>query len=227
MKPISDQAISAIFSSNILALMQKEGLNQTEFARQIDVDKASVSGWLKGGSFPTKRNLETIIKRFSVTSDDILSENNGLASGRVLNSVKLTPVPTARIPLLGCIPAGEPLDMCEMQDTIEIPVSWLEGSPRLFSLQINGDSMNNRILDRHLAIIDPDEEVHNGDVAAVNVNGFDATIKIYHKTANSLILSPDSTNPEHKDIVIDETNPDAPNVRILGKMVNAMYPRRG
>jgi repressor LexA len=117
--------------------------------------------------------------------------------------------------------------MIESSGEAEIPISIREQHPYSYFLIVVGDSMDNQVLDGHLALIDPNEEVHNGDVAVVNVNGYDATLKVWHKTSNSVVLSPDSTNAEHKDIVIDETDPGAPNLRVLGKMVWSMAPYHG
>jgi repressor LexA len=135
-----------------------------------------------------------------------------------------TPVETVPVPVYGRIAAGEPLEMCELVEEVEAPATKRERHPYAYFLIVSGDSMNNEILDGHLALIDPKAEVRNGDTVAVNVNGYDATLKVWHRTSNSVILSPNSTNPEHRDIVIDETSPDAPNLRVLGKKVWAMYP---
>jgi SOS-response transcriptional repressor LexA len=134
------------------------------------------------------------------------------------------PVDTVLVPVYGRIAAGEPIEMLEAIDEVDAPVTKRTQYPYSYFLIVEGDSMNKEVLGGSYVLIDPYAEVHNGDTVAVNVNGFDATLKVWHKTSNSIILSPNSTNPEHKDIVIDETSPDAPNLRVLGKMVWAMYP---
>ncbi|MDR1015425.1 MAG: S24 family peptidase [Coriobacteriales bacterium] len=146
--------------------------------------------------------------------------NDSLPKGAIVP----TPVETVPVPVYGRIAAGEPLEMCELVEEVDAPVTKRERHPYAYFLIVSGDSMNNEILDGHLALIDPKAEVKNGDTVAVNVNGYDATLKVWHRTSNSVILSPNSTNPEHRDIVIDETSPDAPNLRVLGKKVWAMYP---
>jgi repressor LexA len=151
-----------------------------------------------------------------------LRRKNYLPKGAILP----TPVETVLVPVYGRIAAGEPVEMIEIVEYANAPTSKHEKHPYAYFLIVSGDSMNKEILDGHLALIDPNEEVHNGDTVAVNVNGYDATLKVWHRTANSIVLSPNSTNSEYKDIIIDETDPNAVNVRLLGKLVWAMYPEK-
>lgn len=64
--------------------------------------------------------------------------------------------------------------------------------------------------------------VQNGDIAWVKVNGDEATVKRYKFLDGIVILEPESTNPEHRRRVIDANDPDAPEVRVLGKVVRVL-----
>ena len=81
--------------------------------------------------------------------------------------------------------------------------------------------MNKVLPDGCYAYIAPAEEleIHSGDIAAVKVNGDEATVKRVKLYDDLVILEPESTNPEHKRRIIDSNDPDAPYVRLLGRVV--------
>ena len=84
--------------------------------------------------------------------------------------------------------------------------------------------MNRLFPDGSLVLIDPDTDVRNGDVAVVFVNGDDATVKRIYMEGDAIRLHPESYDSEYRDRVIDSTDPDAPNVRIIGKVVSYTAP---
>ena len=86
---------------------------------------------------------------------------------------------------------------------------------------VRGDSMNLVLPEGCYAYIAPSDElaVNSGDIAAVKVNGDEATVKRVRIYDDLVILEPESTNQDHKRRIIDKTDPDAPEVRILGRVV--------
>lgn len=70
------------------------------------------------------------------------------------------------------------------------------------------------------ALIAPGE-VASGDIAAVKVNGDDACIKrvVISEELHAVRLVPESTNPKWRTLLIDKDDPDAPGLRILGKVI--------
>jgi repressor LexA len=207
------------YGRHIKAFRKARGLTQDQLGEIAGISGRAISQWESNDNEPTMRALEKIAQHFDVPKSAILGDID-LPKGAILPaSVKTVP-----IPVYGRVAAGTPIEMIEVVDEVQAPITKRQRHPYAYFLIVSGDSMNREILDGHLALIDPEAEVRNGDTVAVNVNGYDATLKVWHKTSNSVILSPNSTNPEHKDIVIDETSPDAPELRVLGKKVWAMYP---
>ena len=91
--------------------------------------------------------------------------------------------------------------------------------PNGFFLTVSGDSMDKIMPDGSLVYFDKDAEVRSGDIVAVTVNGDDATMKRIFFAGDTIVLHPESNNPSHRDRSIDANDPDAPNVRVLGKAV--------
>ncbi|MDR2108945.1 MAG: helix-turn-helix domain-containing protein [Coriobacteriales bacterium] len=206
-------------STNIKHFRLASGLTQEQLAERLDVTRSTVTQWETGWSSPKIGRIVELAQAFDIDPARLMFDKTPPPG-----AIRARAVDTVPVPVYGVIAAGEPIEMIEAIDEMEVPVSRIGGHTEYYFLVVRGDSMNNEILDGSYVLIDPNAEVHNGDTVAVNVNGDDATLKIWHKTANSVILSPNSTNPEHKDLVIDETSPDAPNLRVLGKKVWAMYP---
>ena len=129
------------------------------------------------------------------------------------------------MPLFGRIAAGTPREaLLNSDDRHATEETLYHAHPNGFWLTVSGNSMNRLFPDGSLVLIDPDEEVRNGDVGVVFVNGDDATLKrIYHE-GDSIRLHPESYDPEYRDRVIDSTDPDAPSVRIIGKVVSYTAP---
>lgn len=96
------------------------------------------------------------------------------------------------VPLYGSIAAGVPLEAIPVEEYIEIPEDVGSWYPHAFLLRVNGESMNKVVPNGAYALIDPytGEDVGNGDVVAVQVNGYEATLKRFLNYITLLFLSP-------------------------------------
>jgi repressor LexA len=204
-------------AKNLQALRSRHRLSQQELADIAGVSNVAVSRWETGKSDPRVYNLQRIADHFGMTLDEL----RGGAGGMAAKGIKyIAPIPShtyARV--LGAIAAGEPLAMAE-----EVGSHWVDPDvqaryPNAFFLTVQGDSMDRLLPDGAFVLIDPDGEVRDKDVCAVNVNGYDATVKRIHFAGDVLVLHPESDNPGHKALSIDRSDPDAEHVRVIGKAV--------
>ncbi|MDF9845462.1 MULTISPECIES: S24 family peptidase, partial [unclassified Paenibacillus] len=117
------------------------------------------------------------------------------------------------LPIVGKISCGNGRVAYESIEGYEVtPRSWINGG-QYFYLRAKGDSMNGaRIYDGDLLLIRQQEEVEDGEIAAVSIDD-EAVLKKVYKQNNTLILQ--STNPNYPPIVLtgEETN-----IRIIGKL---------
>lgn len=122
-----------------------------------------------------------------------------------------------KIPVLGTIPAGIPIEMVEdIIDYEEIDTE-LAKTGNFFGLKVKGNSMEPRILNNDVVIVRKQENAESGDVCVVMVNGFDATLKQIKKDINGITLIP--FNKEYKEIhYTNEQIRDLP-IKIIGKVV--------
>lgn len=134
-------------------------------------------------------------------------------------------IPLQRVPLLGAIAAGLPIEAIEsVEDTISIDPQILGryDIADVFALKIQGESMiEDGILDGDIVFIRRQATGSRGETLAVMVNG-EATLKRYHPHGDRIVLEP--ANASMAPIIIRKDA--AADIRILGKAIG-LYRRIG
>ena len=191
----------AEFSRNLKKIMYEKQFLQVDVARLLGVTKQAVSGWCSGVSLPRGAMMGDLAKLLGVSVDDLTgASQTAPAKGSVL-----------RVPILGRIPAGVPLEMIEdIEGYEEIP--WRPGE--FFGLRVRGSSMAPAIQDGDLIILKKQEDVESGQIAAVSIGGEDATLKKVQKVDGHVVLLP--LNPAYDPMLFP-----ASSVRILGLLVES------
>lgn len=132
---------------------------------------------------------------------------------------------TRYIPISGRIAAGDAREAIEQTDRFyPIPEGVFGDEDDLSILENSGNSMNKYFSDGTLLLVRRDVEIKNGDIAAVFVNGDDATVKRVYFDGDKIVLHPESYDPDYRDRVISKTDPDAPAVRFFGKVISYFAP---
>ena len=107
-----------------------------------------------------------------------------------------------RLPLLGLIAAGYPLDVFEESEYINVPPQYL--NPDNYVLKVNGDSMiDDQIRDGDYVIIKKTETARNGDTVVALIN-YEATLKRYYVGDEGVELHPQ--NPDFDIIHVKPTD---------------------
>ena len=123
----------------------------------------------------------------------------------------LLPVRRRRVPLLGDIAAGEPIYVEQSLQTADCDAAVHCD----FALKVKGDSMTGaRIRDGDIVYIRRQDDVNDGQIAAVIVDG-EATLKRVYHVRNGLQLL--SENPEYPPMLF--TLEEYGSIRILGRAV--------
>lgn len=121
---------------------------------------------------------------------------------------------TVLVPILGSIPAGEPVLSEEFYNGhIELDASFATGEG-LFALKVEGDSMiGANILDGDTAIIRAQDDAQSGEIVAARIDG-EATLKRFVIRSGKPMLCPE--NDKYRPIELSENRGP---VRILGQLV--------
>jgi repressor LexA len=146
-------------------------------------------------------------------------EQKGLirsARGKKRSWVPVEPEDPGKMPVAGRIAAGKPLDVWDRPDERIGVDPLLYGHEDCFALRVCGDSMIGRnICDRDLAVIRPQADVDDGEIAAVLVEDklTEAALKIVRKKGDCLTLL--SANPAYPPMRFSGRGRQK--VRILGR----------
>jgi repressor LexA len=184
----------SITGDRLRALRQDMGLSQEEIAKKIGVSRPAYVNYEQGKSRPT-RKLEELSALFNVTSDYIMgfSDNPHVtpfgnqtplfscyAPQRPIQLTPPEPINHAhyKIPILGAVSAGEPIETIEDICGYEYLDDRYENDGyRYFALKIVGDSMTPTIMNGDVVIVRQQPTVDSGQIAIVLVDGENATAK--------------------------------------------------
>lgn len=215
-------------------------ISMDEFARLSGLSKGYISMLEKNENPRTKKpispSIDTIKQVSEVTGIDfneiiemldddlelILNNDDHHFGQHEIPSNKQTSY-VAYKELKGAIAAGVPLEMFEVPDSVQVPVDVDRAFPNAYFLVVRGDSMNKIISEGMYVLIDPCEELNNGEIGVIRVNGTEATLKRFYKMGDYIMLQPESTNPEHKSQIYTSKE-EIESISILGKLVWAMTP---
>jgi repressor LexA len=116
------------------------------------------------------------------------------------------------VPLVGSIAAGSPILAEEdIEEVYPLPTE-LVGQEPVFMLKIRGDSMIDLgIFDRDYVVVQKQQTASNGQIVAALVEGEEATVKTFKRTANGITLLP--ANDDYEPMVFTD------GVEILGVVV--------
>ena len=156
------------------------GLSQLKVSEVTGISNTTISNYERGISSPDPDNLLLLAKIYNVTVDSLL--------GNTTESIAKKPI---RIPVLGVIPAGIPIEAIEnIVDYEELHPDALKGNRIFFGLRVKGDSMSPEIQNGSTVIVRQQAACDSGDVCVVMVDGQDATLKRVRLDPDGIYLIP-------------------------------------
>lgn len=195
-----------LFGKRLADLMADNNDTTYSLGEYLHLSNATISRYTTGEIAPKIPTVESIAGKYGVDPLWLMgTEGAGKYPDRDAAPKK--------IPIIGTIAAGIPILAQENIDGYEyIP----EGIHADFCLRVKGDSMiGARILDDDIVYIRKQPEVENGEIAAVIIDGEDATLKRFYKLNGTVVLR--AENPNYKDRTFNKK--DMKQVAVLGKAV--------
>ena len=180
-----------------------------EVGNIVGVGKSTVRKWETGDIANMKSDKVTLLaKALKTTPTAILGTEE---------KTEENPSAPVRIPVLGRVAAGIPIEAVEdILDYEEISAD-MASKGDYFALQIQGNSMEPRICQNDVVIVRCQPSVESGEIAVVLVNGENATCKKIIKQPNGISLV--SLNPAYPPMFYTNEEITSLPVTILGKMV--------
>lgn len=186
---------------------------QGQVAYKLGISVGTLSHWELGRRKPSYDDIAKLAEFFNVTSDYLLGMTT-VPDGEVYSRAEIM---KHKVTVYGRIPAGVPFEAIEeILEEIEIPDRLAKKKKDLFGLKIVGTSMNKIIPDGAIGVFEKTPELSNGDIGAILVNGYDATVKKFYKLTDSTLLEPLSYDPGYEPMIIKDGSEE---VHIIGKLI--------
>lgn len=168
-------------------LRQKQVLTQAQASEKLGVAQSTLASWENDLRRPSSSALIRLAEFFAVPLDYLLGRMGDIDPAKLAAESKKRQQ-GIKIPVLGSIHAGVPIVAIEeVEDWEEIPEA-LARTGEYIALRVSGDSMTPEIRNGDVAIIRRQEDIESGQIAAVLVNGEEATLKQIKKTAQGIVL---------------------------------------
>ena len=201
-------------------LKQVDVINRSKHLQEelgIKLGKSTLSQYVNDVQSPDQDRIYLLSKFFDVSEPwlmgfDVPKERVPDSDRTAKNTFPVTGL--IKIPILGEIACGEPLTAEENIQGYRDEVADTLPTGDLFYLHCKGDSMVPTIPNNAYVLIRQQQNVEDGEIAAVIVNGdTEATLKRVKRQGDIVLLIPD--NKEYSPYIITEENP----ARILGKAI--------
>lgn len=166
------------------------------------------------GESPTLREINEVTGGLSPRSASLVVDRLEKAGLIQKNGRKIiltqspymdTSVSTVDVPLVGSVACGTPLFAEEnVQTYIPISIQMAKKGSTYFLLRAEGDSMNDAVSPINsgdLLLIRQQDTADNGNTVVALIND-EATVKIFERTRDAIILRPKSKNKNHKPIIL-------------------------
>lgn len=216
------------FKERIKNLRKEKNLTQSELAEYMGLKTyTTVSKWESGDNLPRGREIKMLSEFFNVSSDYILGISDERKINSFNNEYKYEEDETGSFefnenlsvfPVAGKIAAGSPNIIIEdMEGYLAAPKTTSKNNELMY-LRVTSDSMSMKFPVGSYALINTKADIENGDIAAVKINGDEATLKQvkFDESKRYITLIPQSHNPNYEPITIDLSKEE---LQIIGKAV--------
>ncbi len=191
-----------------------KGISLGELSKLTGIPKTNLQRYEKGTTKKIPMDIIPIIEKALFLEKGTLMGWDYNPSFKDGNSYSPT---KHKVPVLGKVVAGYPLETVENILDYEEISEEMARQGEFFALQIKGNSMEPKFSEGDIVIVRKQEDVNNGDIAIILVNGDEATIKKIQKFEGGINLIP--SNLVYDVITYSNKEIEELPVRCLGKVV--------
>lgn len=209
---MSDLGNKEVFAKNLKYYMELNNKTRNDIAKITNVPYSTVSSWCNALFYPRIDKIEMLANYFNILKSDLVEDKNKKEESQHMYYM---------CPVYGQISAGQPnwAEECiEGRLPIDPELMGIVNPEEHYFLRVNGESMNKVIKNGAFALIHKQDEVENGEIAVVLVNGDNATLKHFSKEGDIVVLTPESTDESIKQQIYTKDTP----IKVIGKYVGKM-----
>lgn len=188
--------------------------------RDLGLPRGRLALLRQGSALPFEDELNRIQTYFDAPS---LFPGEAKERSNVVPLIR--PNTTVRIPVLGRVPAGVPVEaIADVVDEIELDARMAQDGYDYFALLVTGDSMYPEYRDGDIVIVRMQNTAETGDDVVAYIGGSDATLKRLTRTSAGIQLRP--LNPAYPVRSFTHQQVIAQRVSIAGIVVEQRRIRR-
>ena len=160
-------------------LRKERNLSQANLAERLGVSQTAVSQWETDKNHPDINTIKQLADIYSVTTDYLL----GVDSSRLKKDNEIV--------VYTRVPAGvEWANIEERAGYEELGVKMLENGKTYVGFKVSDDEMAPVFLKDDVLIIEVRDNCEDGEIALVQVSGYDAEIKYVFMQPNGVLVQP-------------------------------------
>lgn len=181
--------------------LSKRNITQQDLSDKTGIPKSSISQYISGYAKPKDDRIYAISVALNINEAWLLGYDVPMERSpvydfdNVVDQCVMEPLSpyqyktdSYKIPILGEIVAGMPIDAYENVLGYEDITLDMAAKGEHYALKVKGSSMEPRICDGDIVIVRVQPDVESGDIAVVFVNGNEATMKKVLKHDNGITL---------------------------------------
>ncbi|MGL5438819.1 MAG: LexA family transcriptional regulator [Filifactoraceae bacterium] len=196
-----------IIANNIKYYMKKFDKDRNDMCRDLNIKYTTLTDWINGKSYPRIDKIELMANYFNISKSALVEDNKKNFKRRGV-----------KIPVLGKVVAGTPIEAIEEILDFEEITPELAATGEFFALQISGRSMEPRMVEGDVVIVKKQFNIENNDTAVILIGGSEATVKKVKKNENGIILIANNPTAYEPHFYSNEEIEKLPLI-IIGKVI--------
>ena len=212
-------------NEKLLHLRTSLGLTQEEFGEKLNVSNQFVSQVEVGKRNVGLRFLKKVSEAFGVKLMELIGEEDKFViteddesfivkflktltpeeKEQILKTIyRIKKIPLREIPVVGYARAGEPLELVEITDPIDVLTLPMNETKNVsYAVIVRGDSMKDKgIEDGDILLVDPESSVENGQLVIAVIDN-KVTFKKLKKENGKIFLEPANEHYERIELTPD------------------------
>lgn len=201
---MSDLGNKEIFAKNLKYYMMINNKDRNDVCRDLDFPYTTFTDWCNGKKYPRIDKIEILANYFDIKKSDLVEDKS-----KFNNNNKRA------FPLLGLVKAG--YDYLASENIIGyVSIDKNISDPEnYFALKVTGDSMQPILYENDIVIVRKQNDIENGQIAIVIIDGEEATVKKIIKYDDYIELVAFNSYYPPKRLTKND------NFKIIGKVIEA------
>jgi len=211
----SELGNKSVMAKNIAYYLELHNMKRKELCEKLGFNYSTLADWLHARKYPRIDKIEKMANLFNISKADLVEP-------RQTRHLNPPAEPRVMIPVFANVAAGIPTladnDIVDYEDISSV----LARHGEYFGIIVHGRSMEPTICDGDIVIVRKQEDVDNGDIAIVMINGNEATCKEIKEAPEGVTLIGHNVAVYSPQFYSNKEIEELP-VRIIGKAIEVRH----